>query len=70
MTRAGAEARTSRGSGLDSVIEQELRRVLSAMRFGTVTLIVQDGRVVQIDTTHKLRIASGGSAPSGGNATQ
>ena len=39
---------------LDSVVE-ELRRTLATIRHGSVTLIVQDGRIVQIDTTQKVR---------------
>ena len=40
---------------LDSVVE-ELRRALATIRHGSVTLIVQDGRIVQIDTTQKVRL--------------
>jgi hypothetical protein len=36
----------------------EVRRVLAGIRHGSVTLIVQDGRVVQIDATRKLRVAA------------
>ena len=39
---------------LDNVVE-ELRRALATIRHGSVTLIVQDGRIVQIDTTQKVR---------------
>ncbi len=39
---------------LDGVVE-ELRRALATIRHGSVTLIVQDGRIVQIDTTQKVR---------------
>ena len=35
----------------------ELTRLLDGMRHGSVTLIVQDGRVVQLDATHKVRLA-------------
>ena len=49
---------------LDNVVE-ELRRALATIRHGSVTLIVQDGRVVQIDTTQKMRFerrrAAGGA---------
>jgi len=30
------------------------------MRHGSVTVIVQDGRVVQLDATHKVRLAGAG----------
>jgi len=35
----------------------ELTKLLQGMRHGSVTLIVQDGRVVQLDATHKVRLA-------------
>ena len=40
----------------------ELTRLLQGMRHGSVTLIVQDGRVVQLDATHKVRLV-GESTP-------
>jgi hypothetical protein len=46
---------------LDALVA-ELRRVLQGMRHGSVTLIVQDGRVVQLDATHKVRLAGAGAA--------
>lgn len=33
-----------------------IQNLLNDMKFGTVTLIVQDGKVVQIDKTEKFRI--------------
>ena len=52
---------------LDNVVE-ELRRALATIRHGSVTLIVQDGRIVQIDTTQKVRFerqrAAGGATSS------
>lgn len=45
---------------LDEVIAPEdLERVLRLLRevkFGTVTLVIQDGRVVQIDKLEKIRL--------------
>ena len=43
---------------LDGDTESELRRVLSSIRHGSVTLIVQDGKVIQIDATHTLRLTN------------
>jgi hypothetical protein len=34
-----------------------MTRLLEGMQHGSVTLIVQDGRVVQLDATHKVRLA-------------
>ncbi len=50
---------------LDTVVE-ELRRALATIRHGSVTLIVQDGRIVQIDTTQKLRLERRAAGGSGG----
>jgi hypothetical protein len=46
----------------------EITRLLDGMRHGSVTLIVQDGRVVQLDATHKVRLA--GNAPPRRPATR
>jgi hypothetical protein len=43
----------------------EVRRVLGTLRYGSVTLIVQDGRIVQVDTTSKTRLTAGGSGRGG-----
>ena len=42
----------------DEAILEQLRALLTDVRFGSITLIVQDGRVVQIDTTRKLRLTT------------
>ena len=34
----------------------EIQRLLKDMRFGSITLIIQDGRIVQIDKIEKHRI--------------
>jgi hypothetical protein len=56
------EAPRSESRGVDAVLD-ELRRLLADIRHGSVTLIVQDGHVIQIDATRKVRLAA---APSGG----
>lgn len=53
------DARPPGVTELDEATLAELRRLLSPMRHGSVTLIVQDGRVIQIDATHKLRLEAG-----------
>jgi len=35
------------------------------MQHGSVTVIVQDGRVVQLDATHKVRLAGTGAQRRG-----
>ncbi len=39
-----------------SDLEQKLRQALSEIRFGTVTLVIQDSRVIQIDKSEKIRL--------------
>jgi hypothetical protein len=43
----------------DSELEEtlrSLREALRELRFGTVTVVVHDGAIVQIDRTEKLRV--------------
>lgn len=35
-----------------------IRAALDGMRFGTVTIVVQDGVVVQVERTEKIRVRS------------
>jgi len=37
-------------------LEKIVRESLKSVRFGTVTLVVQDGRVIQVDKNEKIRI--------------
>jgi len=37
-------------------LERVVRDALQSLRFGTVTLVVQDGRVIQVDKNEKIRI--------------
>jgi len=37
-------------------VERVVREAISAIRFGTVSLVVQDGRVIQVDKSEKIRI--------------
>lgn len=43
-------------SRCESIALQHILKAIRGMRFGTVTLIVQDGLVIQIDQTEKTRI--------------
>jgi len=47
-------------------LEQVVRAALAAIRFGTVTLVVQDGRVIQVDKSEKIRINKPGYVGGGG----
>lgn len=37
-------------------LERVIRDALESIRFGTVSLVVQDGRVIQVDKNEKIRI--------------
>ena len=38
-------------------LEDTIRQAVASVRFGTVTLVIQDGRVVQLDKNEKIRLA-------------
>ena len=40
----------------EDIAIDEIRKALRGLRFGSVTVIVQDGVVIQIDTTSKSRM--------------
>jgi hypothetical protein len=44
-----------RDEALDDAIEQ-IRRSLAGLRFGQVTIVVQDGVVVQVERTERRRL--------------
>jgi hypothetical protein len=54
-TGNGHRIRRDADAATDGVLTQ-IRGVLQGLRFGSVTIIVQDGVVVQIDRTEKRRI--------------
>lgn len=37
-------------------IEKVVRETLQSIRYGTVTLVVQDGRIIQVDKNEKIRL--------------
>ncbi len=37
-------------------LETKIRETLREIRYGTVTLVIQDGRVIQIDKSEKIRL--------------
>jgi hypothetical protein len=56
---ADKSAPPSAPSSLDADELEVLRRVrdsLRSIRFGTVLIVVQDGKVVQIETAEKIRL--------------
>jgi hypothetical protein len=40
----------------EEIVLEEVRKALQGLMFGTVTIIVQDGIVIQIDRTSKQRL--------------
>ena len=59
---AGDEERTPKEADLEGLSDEErrvLRHVLEVLRkinFGTVLIVVQDGKVVQIEMAEKIRL--------------
>lgn len=47
-------------------LERLVRGALQSIRFGTVSLIVQDGRVIQVDKNEKIRINRAGHIDGSG----
>ncbi len=41
---------------LDRELQRRIGQALREIRFGTVTLVIQDGRVIQIDKSEKIRL--------------
>jgi len=37
-------------------LEQVLREALGTIKFGSITLIIQDGKVIQVDKSEKVRL--------------
>ena len=44
------------GEQWSSDMEVKIRAALREIRFGTVTLVIQDGKVIQIDKNEKIRL--------------
>jgi hypothetical protein len=47
-------------------LERLVREALLSIRFGTVSLVVQDGRVIQVDKSEKIRISRTGHIDGSG----
>jgi hypothetical protein len=47
-------------------LERVVREALASIRFGTVSLVVQDGRVIQVDKSEKIRINKTGHIDGSG----
>jgi hypothetical protein len=51
---------------LSRELERLVRETLASIRFGTVTLVVQDGRVIQVEKNEKIRLNKAGYVDGGG----
>ena len=47
------------GLPISPALLQELRRALRSIRYGTIELVIHDGRVVQLERTEKIRLDHG-----------
>ena len=47
-------------------LERLVREAVGNIRFGAVTLVIQDGRVIQIDKSEKLRLNRSGHIDGSG----
>jgi len=43
-------------ASLPDEIARRLARALQNLRFGTITLVIQDGKIIQIDRNEKFRL--------------
>ena len=47
-----------------------VRQKVSAMRFGSVQIVVHEGRVTQVESTEKTRLPDPGSLSNGSSASR
>lgn len=57
---------TRAGKLFSEEVERVLREALSSIRYGTVTLVIQDGRVIQVDKNEKIRMQRSGHMDGSG----
>lgn len=55
MSSSGLQSTHRTDASSDSELQQ-IRQALAGLRFGSVTIVVQDGVIVQIDRTEKKRL--------------
>jgi hypothetical protein len=58
-TPAGKDAPPSDALPLPQALLHELREALRAIRYGTIELVIHDGRVVQLERREKVRFDVG-----------
>lgn len=42
--------------GKDKEYLKEVDRLVNEVKYGTITIVIQDGKVIQIDKTEKIRL--------------
>ena len=47
-------------------LERLVREALASIRFGTISLVVQDGRVIQVEKNEKIRLNRAGHIDGSG----
>ena len=47
-------------------LERVVREALASIRFGVISLVVQDGRVIQVDKHEKIRVNKAGHIDGSG----
>lgn len=55
-----------KGDSWNQRLELVVREALESIRFGTVTLVVQDGRVIQVEKNEKIRLNRQGNIDGAG----
>jgi hypothetical protein len=55
---ARTEARVAPAAALPPSVERQILAAIAGIRYGSVVISIQDGRVVQIESTEKQRIVS------------
>jgi len=54
--KPGEQASAPAGRGEDREVLRRILEAIRSVRYGQVQIIIQDSRVVQIDTTEKVRL--------------
>jgi hypothetical protein len=47
-------------------LERKIREALASIRYGTITLVIQDSRVIQLDKSEKIRLTGQNYNDGGG----
>lgn len=47
----------TRYAELPDKVRELLVKALNSIKYGTVTLIIQDGKIVQVESSEKIRVA-------------